>query len=600
MDRIMLSSELEEEFLHDVPANVNVDDIPLLLEHNAKVIRELEASIAKHQRAIAFLNGRSNVLLSKINNLLPVEILIDIFMHLVVSWFDSCSPDHERVHYIWTTVCYVCRYWREVAYSSPRLFSYIAIRPFENARYPYLQSETHFVDWIRLSKDIPLHFYISSRSPDRLERIYLWKLLLPHLHRAKSLFLYSPPPITIKPWPPSPFLTSVTLDTENLREDLGGWVVEVLRGAPNLQSFDCSTLSLLQANDWLWMEYPLAPTLTKLRITHTAPYISSGSLDDLLITLNNLPRLRELDLSLLSPGDYPPMDSTMTQNSLRHIPRLRLNGHWQPVFGLLDRVPSVDNISVEITKSQQNRDAEKVRSLPRILVSKLSKETAPYPTIRLSTLRSSPLHYHHNDWRFMLEGWSLHEASDYLTSLKDTEPHFRMSFFLDEVVSDMGDRCATIRSMLDNLQQLISQAGTLLIVTDITDDLSQALIPLWLTVLSCLQTAHSIHVTFAITKRYSPEDIRNITPRLDTFVSEAGGGSDWLPHLRRLRVSVQNDGGSGWFVPQMLPSFRQALYSRWERERGIDILMVDEDVVDAGIDVSMSDIAEVVGELRVV
>ncbi len=111
---------------------------------------------------------------------LPFEILSKIFQTYVGDVEDSVQLPHRRLREGPLLLSHICRYWRAVAFSIPRIWSTLHID--SHLSYP---SVSHFLD---LARESPLNLYVSlwssggGRSSTEilnllLSRITQWRLL---------------------------------------------------------------------------------------------------------------------------------------------------------------------------------------------------------------------------------------------------------------------------------------------------------------------------------------------------------------------------------------------------------------------------------------
>ena len=111
------------------------DELLRRIRSHRDAIRELEKKLSYHQKAIAQYRGRLNDLQSRINVLMPPELLREVFKQLM--W--GCVLENIRfltakygsnIKYrptrsTWLRVAHVCRYWRSIALTFPELFSFL-------------------------------------------------------------------------------------------------------------------------------------------------------------------------------------------------------------------------------------------------------------------------------------------------------------------------------------------------------------------------------------------------------------------------------------------------------------------------------------------
>lgn len=97
--------------------------MPLIRDQNVlgNFMQEIDSEIEGHYAAIADLRFKRNSLLSI--NRIPPELLSNIF-----HFFRACTTVVARTleaRRVWVMVTRICRHWRDVALSTPRLWSYL-------------------------------------------------------------------------------------------------------------------------------------------------------------------------------------------------------------------------------------------------------------------------------------------------------------------------------------------------------------------------------------------------------------------------------------------------------------------------------------------
>ena len=156
------------------------DDVQRLIEPHQQAIRDLEEKIKWHQKAIAQYRGCLNLTESPINRLMPQEILREIFRQLM--WdhasriiFPSSSPiTNDGPKSTWFRVAFVCRYWRSIAISYPKLFTYVNtwVGKGDKAFIPRV---------LEYTRPNSLHIVTSEITPDDAQ------VLAPHVYRIKTM-----------------------------------------------------------------------------------------------------------------------------------------------------------------------------------------------------------------------------------------------------------------------------------------------------------------------------------------------------------------------------------------------------------------------------
>lgn len=151
-----------------------------LLREQKEIIKGLEDEIAKHRRIIAAIQTRRNSYVPKISTL-PPEILTEIFREL------QLLPCHGILkRYGWLKAAHVCRYWRDMILSCPRLFSDILLP---------IRDPQHLEEFLRLSTTSPLtiRITIGDYVPDSMQYAAIWRAILPHLPRTEYLGIWADP-----------------------------------------------------------------------------------------------------------------------------------------------------------------------------------------------------------------------------------------------------------------------------------------------------------------------------------------------------------------------------------------------------------------------
>lgn len=126
---------------------------------------------------------------------LPPEILLEIFSLVVAEWQPELLWDHQRVSaafgtpihipsYTWLLIAHVCRYWRDIAVQSPKLWTTVII------------NQSGFLSTVLVwsqSLPISLYLYIQRGHVDYSdeEQLQIRDLLSPHLHRVTRLQIVS-------------------------------------------------------------------------------------------------------------------------------------------------------------------------------------------------------------------------------------------------------------------------------------------------------------------------------------------------------------------------------------------------------------------------
>lgn len=189
--------------------------------------------MSKHREEITHIRTNMNLIRSKINARIPVEILAEIFTDYIDASRSGLSESveqritisyddvNERTGYLsprpcrWLRIAHVCHHWRSICLSLPRLWSAVVLY------WPKMATKC-----ISLSQNVPLHVFRLKKTYWRREELEYFALALPHLSRMASLHI---------PYPPS-----------NLDTSLGSLEGGVLPTGPMLTSISLGDLGIGQ------------------------------------------------------------------------------------------------------------------------------------------------------------------------------------------------------------------------------------------------------------------------------------------------------------------------------------------------------------------
>ncbi|KAG6830074.1 hypothetical protein H0H92_002364 [Tricholoma furcatifolium] len=144
------------------------------LDRRAEAYEYIQKQIHQSDQTISrYYKRRFNAL--SITCQIPAEILATIFSEVVDSTSENDGPYAEWI----SEVSHVCSHWREVALSTPRLWSTL-----------HLDCPTQSLEMLRRSKDTPLSVVLYGQMFQDAYNV-LHQVLASHLHRIKNLTLGS-------------------------------------------------------------------------------------------------------------------------------------------------------------------------------------------------------------------------------------------------------------------------------------------------------------------------------------------------------------------------------------------------------------------------
>lgn len=365
----------------------------------------LEKQLVKYRRILAVARNRRNRMIPKISTL-PTEILIEIIMQ-VQFLYNS---------YKWLTLAHVCRHWRDIILSCPRLFSRVELPVHDLA---------HLREFVRLSGSIPLTVVWSQALTQTHPWVhYSWNAIVPHLSRTQGLQIGGTPKCLLDhPWPQScPSVTCLEWWNSNYDEKVPEDVSRsVLESMPNLHTLRGDTDSI----GFTWIGAPFSSVLRELRIGHNPRNNGDASLQQLAAALSQLTSLTTLYLEDLYHDTYRVSGSSdILQSPLPHLQYLRLIG--DPLgLAVISKLPlKATRVEAKLTQSLYYRGInDALVSLPSILMTinrkkQLHTSTAPHHTISIRLTHNGIL----TSYSIDINGW----VSP--TMAADGLPSFRLLF----------------------------------------------------------------------------------------------------------------------------------------------------------------------------
>ncbi|KAK7683071.1 hypothetical protein QCA50_013744 [Cerrena zonata] len=307
-----------------------------------EIISRLEDTIIKHSRALAFYRGHLNVRKRGINTTLPREVLSEVFYVLAHYDFSIASNRSEPPRLSWLRLAHVCRYWRNIVLTSPRIFSFV---------YLPTKYQEHLQACLYYSRQVPLTVEYHGQKKVHKRLYSQWLLLLPHLSHTRSLNLkvgLADTTDTALILPSSPTVTKLVLTDPFVREpstlgSVGKTIDRMFSALPNLLHFS-SDLHTLGRSDWTERAFPTS--LKVLTVEHPASKEPTPSLQHLISALQKLPSLRQLEFKHLYSGDYS-SSSPASMSRIHPLEVLRLDGDCDPCTSILSCTDSTHRLYVQ-------------------------------------------------------------------------------------------------------------------------------------------------------------------------------------------------------------------------------------------------------------
>ncbi|KAI0630511.1 hypothetical protein C8Q77DRAFT_1133458 [Trametes polyzona] len=294
--------------------------------HTADATREdLESEIATHARAIIDLKGRLNTMTTVAR--LPPELLSEVFLHVTrdaYAIYQSSNHLHYGAarFYAWVKVSHVCRSWREVALSTPRLWGHII-----------LTKRSVVEDMLLRSKRAPLSLSAAIFS-SKDDRTRVLEQLMQETPRIKELRLSGPVCLL------QDFCAKLTEPANNLDtlvlSDNASHTYPLLSNNALSQTVFPGKLPYLRTLEirglvFDWTVPVLSPTLTRLVLVGRMDSQSLlGSFNQLLTVLDTMPGLETLVLENAIPRVSSEVTTWSTPQHTIALPQLHeLTVHGQ-------------------------------------------------------------------------------------------------------------------------------------------------------------------------------------------------------------------------------------------------------------------------------
>lgn len=200
-----------------------------LTDHSRRLLHEAQHTEISHA-GICDTSAIQNV---------PVEILGEIFRHCVEGsaangWpFGYISPDRRRAPLL---LCQVCAHWRQVAISTPVLWSKFSAQSTRSLPSKFIQL------WLDRSQTHPLSFHLAQWEPSQVGLLphahSILKLFFPHFSRCCDLFIVLDDTLVRQllsiPTKDKNSVESFTLDTNICTKEFIDQIPDLIRSFTNI------------------------------------------------------------------------------------------------------------------------------------------------------------------------------------------------------------------------------------------------------------------------------------------------------------------------------------------------------------------------------
>ena len=283
--------------------------------------KKIEDEIKDHANAITMLKHRLNAM-TKISRL-PSELLSEIFVCCAQDYFKSYT-DH-KTHYSyyshhrgvpeWVRVAHICHAWREIALSTPRLWSFVPVTQRSIAEQLLLRS-----------KKAPLSIAATHLGYNTDRKKVLETVFSEEMHRMRELFISGPSAqvyeLCAKLTEPANMLCTLALSDggDNYTQSSSDLIPQNLFNSqlPRLRCLEIRRLVMR------WDNPLLCSALTNLVIIQNSYRDAMGTFEQFISALESMPGLRSIELANAIPptpaaSGHPPSPRTIVLPHLRDI-----------------------------------------------------------------------------------------------------------------------------------------------------------------------------------------------------------------------------------------------------------------------------------------
>ena len=356
--------------------------------YNKDKLDAIENEIESHLRIVAELRTRRNTFVPIA--LLPNEILSYVFE--LCSVFMDAYADHtqildRRFPYKWIVITHVCQHWREVALSSPALWTSIHVG---HAVPEVLQT------FFGRSRQAPLKIDVYEKQ-HRLARAAL-DLIRPHLARTEYLSLRLEDSAyatfaTIKP-KSLPLLRTLSVHSDGSQSK---------HPIPLLSSCAFPQLTKLKVKEYKiqWPKLVLPTTLTVLSVRNLDKKKQIALVSDVVSVVQALPNLTRLDLThVLAPLSGPLPTPAPLQSTLSRLMEIELEATCAACVHFLRHFAYPPVVRVELRFSDASTDRDLISLLASILRPSLDPDVQVSPAYDNSSRSSHQLCFRFDNKRY--------------------------------------------------------------------------------------------------------------------------------------------------------------------------------------------------------
>ncbi|PIL25204.1 hypothetical protein GSI_13093 [Ganoderma sinense ZZ0214-1] len=425
--------------------------------------KKIEDQIENHSNAIIMLKHHLNAMTTI--SRLPGELLSEIFVCFAQDYFRSYTDlkahtpyySHHRVLPEWVRVAHVCHAWREMALSTPRLWSFIPVTQRSIAEQLLVRS-----------KKAPLSVAVTHLGYNADRKRILEAIFSEEMCRVRELFISGPSShvyeLCAKLTEPAEKLHTLALSDSGdnyTRSDSDLIPQNLCNGHfPRLRSLEIRRLVMR------WDNPLLSSALTNLVVIQNMYRDSMGTFDQFISTLESMSGLQSVEFTNAIPPISPDSANLLPPSraiAFPHLRDIRLHGSATDCTNFLCRLSLGADIQLQLVCREETGIQDLILSVKAALA-----RSSPWRTVELAqrfstdvTLRAWPTNVTFTDsFRIVeLPSFTLELSSRILVSGAGQRPLFEQSSMFQNTETFVVDACTEWKwkdtfTAMSNLRQI--------------------------------------------------------------------------------------------------------------------------------------------------
>ncbi|KAM5544195.1 hypothetical protein V8D89_001855 [Ganoderma adspersum] len=430
----------------------------------AIVRKKIEDEIESHANAITMLKHRLNA--TTTISRLPSELLSEIFVCFAQDYFRSYTDHKAHSSYYsyhrgvpeWVRVAHVCHAWREIALSTPRLWSLIAVTQRSIAEQLLVRS-----------KKAPLSVAATHLGYNADRKKILETVFSEEMYRVRELFISGPSShvyeLCAKLTEPANLMHTLALSDsgDNYTQKNSDLIPQNLCNGqfPRLRCLEIRRLAMR------WDNPLLCSALTNLVVIQSIYRDAMGTFEQFISALESMPGLQTIELANAIPPTSPGsahLSPPSRAIAFPHLRDIRLNGSTIDCANFLRHLSLGANIQLQLACHEEAG----LKNLILVVKAALA-HSSPWRTVELAqrfstdvTLRAWPTNVTLTDSFRIVEpaSFTLELSARLMISSDVHRPLFEQSSMFLNAETFVVDACTEWRwkdtfSAMSNLRHIV-------------------------------------------------------------------------------------------------------------------------------------------------